>query len=49
MIRPRTSCPECGRQTAASPSTGRLYPHRVGGQQCPGSGQRVDLYGTGVA
>jgi len=49
VIRPRTSCPECGRQTAASPSTGRLYPHKVGGQQCPGSGRRVDLYGAEVA
>ena len=44
MIRPRTRCPECGRQTAASPSTGRLYPHEVNGRQCPGSGRRVDLY-----
>lgn len=42
-ILPRVVCEACGRPIAVLPSTGKPRPHRVGGEDCPGSG---DVSGT---
>lgn len=41
----RRPCPVCGRVVAVGRTSERVWAHKVETQRCPGSGQKVDLYG----
>lgn len=45
----RQPCPVCGRVVTVGRSSERIHRHNTDGTLCAGSGQRVDLYGSGPA